>query len=58
MNERVEREQILLAYVEATDPAERRELLRKWINSGGRELIDDALSAGLESLRASHDTQD
>ena len=46
-----ERAEILERYLEATDPAERRRLLRAWLAAGGRELLDQAVSDGLKPLR-------
>ena len=58
MLEKTKRDLILERYVEATDPAERRELLNSWLQAGGRQLIDDAVTAGLSSLRRGPDSGD
>lgn len=58
MDETERRNEILEAYCEATDPRERRELLESWLKAGGRQLIDDAVTAGLSTLRRSPDNGD
>jgi hypothetical protein len=51
MQGKVKRSQLLIAYAEATDPAERKRLLAQWLHAGGRELIDQATRAGAASLK-------
>ena len=53
-----ERDRILQQYVKSTDPAERRELLKQWADAGGRDLINQAVSDGLQSLRTDQDNGD
>lgn len=52
------REQILERYCNTTNPAKRRELLNQWLNAGGRQLVDDAVTAGLSTLRTDKDNGD
>lgn len=51
MNGKGKRDQILLAYAWSTDPAEKQRLLKQWLDAGGRQVIDDAVHAGLSTLK-------
>ena len=56
--EKNRRDLILSRWADATDPAERRRLLNEWLAAGGRDAIDQAVEAGLETLKTDGDIGD
>lgn len=43
--------EILELYARAETPKERNRLAKLWLDAGGREVMDNAASAGLKSLK-------